>query len=99
MVGLCPICGLRSVGSVAVEYVLNLHFWDGTVGTYTFRGRPSQECYRIHDGIIEVYMMSSTISYALDAVLIIYFSPHIIHEDTPEVLAAEQIIAGDDKLK
>ena len=91
--GLCPICGLLPQGDRAVEYVLRVWFADGDVYDYCFRHREQDRCYRFRDGVLEIYLADSVLSYSVDFVTTVQFGPRVIPADPPEVTEAERILA------
>lgn len=91
--GLCPVCGLLPKGDRTVEYVLRVGFRDGDVYHYSFRSGIPERCFRIHDGVIDIYMRDMLVTYSMDVVCSTAFRPHIIPADPPEVVEAERILA------
>jgi len=53
--GGCPLCGLLPRGSAGVVYVLSIRFANGEYHEYYFRGQPEKECYRVSDGVLNIY--------------------------------------------
>ena len=90
---LCPICGLLPKGDRAVEYVLRVWFTDGDIYDYSFRDKDPDRCYRISDGVLEIFLGDSVLTYSVDYVTTVQFGPHEIPADPPEVVEAERILA------
>ena len=90
---LCPLCGLLPKGDRAVEYVLRVWFSDGDIYDYSFRYKEPDRCYRISDGVLEIYLGDSVLTYSVDYVTTVQFGPHEIQADPPEVVEAERILA------
>jgi hypothetical protein len=98
--GICPICGLLPAGDWVLEYVLTVWFAEGHRCEFLFRGRSPQECYRISDGVLTIFMNRSTLSYGMDSVSAVDFAARAVPSNpkvSPEVEEAERIIAGPDE--
>ncbi|UCC45216.1 MAG: hypothetical protein JSU65_04675 [Candidatus Zixiibacteriota bacterium] len=89
---ICPICGLPAPGDRMVEYVLKIWFIDGDSYEYNFRGRSEEDCYRISDSVLKIYLKNSVVSYPLQIVGTVEFSAREVPPDSPVVEAAQRII-------
>ena len=90
----CPICGLLSPDKAEVESVLMVWFHDGEAFEYCFASHSPDDCYRIADNALHINLEDAVLSYSLDTVSAVQFRKRRIPPPAPEVLAAEQIIAG-----
>jgi hypothetical protein len=90
----CPICGRIPLTKATVMYVLTVWFRDGEVYEYHFRSRCKDDCYRISDSALHIYLADSIMSYSLDLISAVNFGTRVRPPVAPEVLEAERIIAG-----
>jgi hypothetical protein len=98
--GVCPICGLLPAGDWVLEYVLTVWFAEGHRCEFIFRGKSPEECYRVSDGMLTIFMSRSTLTYGMDSISAVDFAGRAVPAQppvSPEVAAAERIIAGPDK--
>jgi hypothetical protein len=92
--GLCPICGLLPKGDRSVEHVLKIWFVDGEMCEYRFRSRAWNQCHRITDNALHILLDDSVLTYSMELVSSVTFGTRETAPDSPEVVAAEHIIAG-----
>ncbi len=92
--GLCPICGLFAEPDRVVKYVLTLWFIDDRVCEYHFIGRRRNDCYRIDENSLHVYLKDSVMSHSLDMISAMNFGPREIKPESPEVIEAERILSS-----
>ncbi|MBD3258465.1 hypothetical protein GF377_08525 [candidate division GN15 bacterium] len=76
-----------------MEYVLRVWFTDGDAYEYTYRHKDADRCYRMTNGVLEIFLADSVLSYSLEFVSTVHFGPRLIPADPPEVSEAERILA------
>jgi len=74
--------------------VLRVWFHDGEIYEWTFIAEHPGDCYRISDSAVHIHLKDSVLSYSLEIVAAVHFQRRRVPPEAPEVVAAEQIIAG-----
>ena len=92
--GVCPICGLQRAETADLESVLTVWFHDGVIMEYCFKSHDPEDCYRIAESALHINLKDSVLSYSIELISAVHFRKRRIPPVAPEVLAAEQIIAG-----
>lgn len=90
----CPLCGLLPAEEAPVESVLRVWFHDGEIYEYVFAAEKPEDCYQISDSALHIKLKESVLSFSLDIIAAVHFSRRRVPPASPEVIAAERIIAG-----